>query len=510
MTDVIGRVNLVVNGQSASDALELQRRAAVWAQETLLPELERIILAQPTTEGTVCIDRLDIETDVAELNGWENALFERVRRQLPAELAQQMRAAGAGPPQGKPLATEDERAPGAGGIVDALRHYLRHGRLPWYQDSSSFEVETEAWVDRTSAEQLLREILPLLRPLDARRRLLRTLSSRALQRIADEAFALPSTRWSEWAADVQTLSSLFQAELKAATKQLVSLRVSAPQALPEALWLSLLGEIAAPETVQAKNDAQLGRAVSAFVQQCVAEARALGGKGVTTELAARSAASPAVIRSPEFTESIRSCFQRTEAALPARPQPPPRPAVQHNSNQSEPPSRDVTELDGQFITNAGLVLLGPYLRKYLERLGHAKEGRILDPAAALVAVQLLASGEARTLAEHELVLPKILCGFPLDEAPPPLPPVDAGTVGEATALLEAIIGHWSVLKKTSASGLREAFLQRGGKVSLTKKDTWLLQVEQKPYDMLLGQLPWSYSMIKLPWMERLLITEWVN
>jgi len=81
---------------------------------------------------------------------------------------------------------------------------------------------------------------------------------------------------------------------------------------------------------------------------------------------------------------------------------------------------------------------------------------------------------------------------------------------EARQLLESAVAHWAILKDTSAAGLQEAFLSRAGKISQTRNDDWLLQVEQRPFDMLIQQLPWSFKLIKLSWMTRLLRTEWVD
>ncbi len=78
---------------------------------------------------------------------------------------------------------------------------------------------------------------------------------------------------------------------------------------------------------------------------------------------------------------------------------------------------------------------------------------------------------------------------------------------ETDEMLRALIAHWSVIKTTSIDGLRQSFLQRSGKLQ-RKKNEWLLQVEQMPYDMLLQQLPWGISMLKLPWMTAMLVTEW--
>ena len=75
-------------------------------------------------------------------------------------------------------------------------------------------------------------------------------------------------------------------------------------------------------------------------------------------------------------------------------------------------------------------------------------------------------------------------------------------------MLGSVIEHWVILKNTSIEGLRESFLQRNGKLTFANNE-WLLQVEQKPYDMLLQSLPWNIGFIKLAWMNQILITEWI-
>ena len=41
-----------------------------------------------------------------------------------------------------------------------------------------------------------------------------------------------------------------------------------------------------------------------------------------------------------------------------------------------------------------------------------------------------------------------------------------------------------------------------------KGDAWHLLVEPRAFDMLLDQLPWSFSMIKHPWMDRVVYVDW--
>jgi len=79
---------------------------------------------------------------------------------------------------------------------------------------------------------------------------------------------------------------------------------------------------------------------------------------------------------------------------------------------------------------------------------------------------------------------------------------------EASALLNAVVGHWDALRDTSADGLRASFLARAGKLSERSDGDFLLQVEAQSFDILLERLPWSISIVKLPWMARQLWGEW--
>jgi hypothetical protein len=119
----------------------------------------------------------------------------------------------------------------------------------------------------------------------------------------------------------------------------------------------------------------------------------------------------------------------------------------------------------------------------------------------------LLAGGAWDEAEHKLSLNKILCG-----RTPGWPayhitgmPVNATT--ECTDLLQSVIRYWDVLKGTSPEGLQETFLQREGKL-VFKEEGWRLWVEYKTPDILLQQMPWSFSVVKFPWMQYPLYIEW--
>jgi hypothetical protein len=195
---------------------------------------------------------------------------------------------------------------------------------------------------------------------------------------------------------------------------------------------------------------------------------------------------------------------RVEAAFDrpiAQPRTPPR---SHSTLSPE------EEKAGLFVTQAGLVLLHPFLRFYLEGVGLVEGDTFRDELAQQTAIYLMHYLATRQTdaPEYELVLPKLLCGWQLDA------PVVRGlelaeaALAEGETMLQTVINYWDVLKSTSPDGLREGFLQRSGKLTSANDGNWKLQVEQQSIDILLGRLPWGLSMVTLPWMESLLIVEW--
>jgi hypothetical protein len=168
----------------------------------------------------------------------------------------------------------------------------------------------------------------------------------------------------------------------------------------------------------------------------------------------------------------------------------------------------VSELrEGIFIDNAGAVIFAAFIPALFRKLELEKNGAIQNPDLAAMIIQYCVSGHSK-ITEYELVLPKILCGIDIELPVKTNIRITDNQMKEVDEMLLALIEHWSVLKDTSIDGLRESFFKRSGKLSMTDNE-WLLQVAQRPYDMLLQQLPWSISMIKLPWMTNLIKTEWV-
>lgn len=191
----------------------------------------------------------------------------------------------------------------------------------------------------------------------------------------------------------------------------------------------------------------------------------------------------------------------------AQPEPPETTASKRNEPLKSPQAGE--EPQSYYLLSAGVVLLHPYLSRLFKQLELTTGAVFRDESSRQQAVFLLhylATGETQA-PEYQLVLPKFLCGMPLEL------PLDYALVlsqeamAEADALLQAVIDNWGVLGKTSPDGLRQGFLQRAGKLE-QQASGWHLRVERHTLDILLDRLPWNLSIVKLPWMPELLRVVW--
>jgi hypothetical protein len=170
-------------------------------------------------------------------------------------------------------------------------------------------------------------------------------------------------------------------------------------------------------------------------------------------------------------------------------------------------------IESIYIQNAGLVILHPFLPLFFNAIGLTDDkNNFKDEAShqkAVLVSQYLVSGEVN-IPEETLALNKIICGYSLEEPIKMELHFSESEINEGKDLQTQIIQAWKMngipVNKT-VEGLQESFLQREGKLVQKDKD-WILQVEQKPFDMVLASLPWSIGIIKNTWMEGMLWVEW--
>jgi hypothetical protein len=167
------------------------------------------------------------------------------------------------------------------------------------------------------------------------------------------------------------------------------------------------------------------------------------------------------------------------------------------------------EEDTLYVNNSGIVLLHFFLKPFFEDLKIFVNGKFKNDKAhqrAVLLLHYLATGTTK-VAEFDLPLQKILCGYPIENTLPASIKLTKKEKDESIKLLSAVIDYWEPMRNTSIEGLRGSFLQRDGKLA-TKENGWQLTVEQRTIDILLGKIPWGFSTIRLPWMEQILSVDW--
>jgi hypothetical protein len=162
------------------------------------------------------------------------------------------------------------------------------------------------------------------------------------------------------------------------------------------------------------------------------------------------------------------------------------------------------------LENAGLVLLAPYLPRLFAIVGYLEGNTFKNTDYQIRAMYLIRYifDRTHTCPEYSLQLNKILCGIALERVVPwNKRRLNKKERREADDVVSSAINNWKALRNTSSDGFRAAFLKRKG--LLTQHEAhWALQVEKKTYDVLLPELPWSFSFIKLPWMDKPIEVEW--
>jgi hypothetical protein len=161
------------------------------------------------------------------------------------------------------------------------------------------------------------------------------------------------------------------------------------------------------------------------------------------------------------------------------------------------------------VSNAGLVILGPFLKHFFSNLGYLEDKNFKDQSSqerAALLLQNLVDPNAE-YAEEDLLLNKILCGIPIHQAIPIKASFSDAEKEESMALLESVAHHWEALKTTSGPAMAKGFFPREGSIRIIDSG-FKLQVNRLSFDILIDRLPWAISIIKLPWMDETLITEW--
>lgn len=462
----IHRQHWLVSAPDPATAFALRRALREEQERSLLPALAAAFDAAGVGDAVLRIPRLEFSLRLSAPD--------RLAEELPGQLAAAARRALAGMLAGGTLGEDGQ---GVVAPVERLRHYLRHGRLPWFEAAAEpgelsrmLTEAARAWAvlpDCGWAE--LRACLPedaagafaiVLRYLQ----LLDPQARRALLNIAWRERAMAG-RPAPWLGQLAPANARPEPgrRLQAACLLLAAGRS----------WPAEAGPLPAMLADKPPADAMRRRADTPD---------AAGRAGRATEL---TDGVPMPAAAPGRKDGVR--------AMPL-----------------DDSSADSAIAPAWPVHSAGLVLLHPFLPQLFAELALSDaDGRLPAPALPRAAALLywLASGEAPP-GEFVLGLIKPLLGLHPDD---PLPvgedDLAPGDLAEGEALLAAVVEHWTALRNTSIAALRLSFLQRRGLLR-PAPGGWALHPDGESFDLLLGQLPWSISIVRLPWMSAPIFAEW--
>lgn len=454
-------IDLQYNG--GEDAFVLQREFSDWCNLKLLPGLEERLEKLDTKNTHTRIDNLELEIVIDDKKDWQGGLLEKVLESLKKELSTSL--LNKNQEQGISHQSNEQH------FFDAFVFFLQNGWQPWWsgiKSSSEFSSEFSNWIKNGLNNAMKDQLYELSFENRVQQRIARELSHEEFVALISELY---DTKKSE-------IELIFEDATTFITGLLPEKRRFAETEFKKLLW---------------QNTSRIDKA----------EALQLSVENFSTMMAGQARISS------ELTSQLRSSFFK--AALDIKHTAKPKQEEDKVSNEGKRMIKDNYELlnrEGIYINNAGLVIIAPFLSLFFKKLNLMQDDQLTEIEKAVCLVHYLATGE-ESAAEFELGLIKIVCGLKMEAPVGAMMDITDLDKHESNELLLSVIEYWTVLKNTSVQGLRESFLQRNGKLTFHNNE-WLLQVEQKPYDMLLESLPWNISLIKMPWMPYILKTEWIK
>lgn len=496
-------VQFQYNGNA--DGFALQKEVSDWCNFTLIPEIEQQLDLLDLGDNFITIDKLEIEA-TANKNDWQ----QKIRDELLSSLKQKLI-------DYRPKFTEEasrKSVTKARKLDELILYYFENGYLPWWGKTliaDDFKTVLQNWItgemSPSRADFICKEL---------KQKASKTPIERIVNQVPKKLF-------------FQLLKNIYKQEVEIIShtesffNEIIVSNTSAAQqkAITEAVYQFLLTMIVENEGII--NTDVLLRFVFEEVRQTKIASKVLKP---TFERRDKTANPVKVawqqllkneLKKQESQDEKQNSSVKKIKATSEQNQEEKESRLQYNKlidkltnpDFEEKSQEDlVPELkEGIYIDNAGAVIFAAFIPTLFKKLALENEGAIQNPDLAALLIQYCVTGNTK-IAEYELVLPKILCGLAIEFPVNTNARITTSQMKEVDEMLLSLIEYWSVLKNTSIDGLRESFFKRSGKLGMVNNE-WLLQVEQKPFDMLLQQLPWSISMIKLPWMKNLLKTEWV-
>jgi len=168
---------------------------------------------------------------------------------------------------------------------------------------------------------------------------------------------------------------------------------------------------------------------------------------------------------------------------------------------------DLIPNEDQYIQNAGLILIHPFLKTLFQHcdLFDSKNNRLLNPELCAHLLHYIATGKTNA-PEYDMAFEKFLCNIPLHQTINRHIKLTRKHKAEAKNVIESVQHNWSAMKKSSVALLQNEFFQRPGKLVI--EHDYTLTVERKTQDILLEKIGWGIGFVKLPWQDQFIFINW--
>ncbi|PWT95632.1 MAG: hypothetical protein C5B52_17445 [Bacteroidetes bacterium] len=494
MLHIIKKQTILLHLHQQKDVFELQHKMSERYWKDIVPMLQRVFDKISTEDETIYVDKFEIDLASINLNEIDK---DEWLEQLEIILENQVREI-LGVPH---IKSEAARIPRSINIFTQWLNYMETGQLPWNAaspDSNWRDNVLEAVaVDYESVGKLRMKILNYPFVLD---RIISQHNEKFLENLA----TILSAYNHEGLSRVFDQLELIVKSVKTAKWKVAEINLS-PAERRISQWKTILIGAAKKSTIQMDSP------VAPFVRSM------LGALGPEWKIPKKIESS--ILNLLPLIEKVKKEMMVKESRIEMELQKQEaevKSILQKIITEEFDPQKLIatkekmlSEEEGIYVNNAGIILVHPFLKLLLARLGIIHEGKFISEeqrCKAILILHYLATGKTEA-EEFELTVAKILCELPIELPLVTSPELNDIEKGESDQMLLALIQQWEILKNTSLEGLRESFLQRPGKL-IKRNGSLCLLVESSSIDMLLDYLPWNLSIIKLPWMKEMLRVEW--
>ena len=502
----IKKIVLEVNTNSLNIGYRLKDQLGMFLKEDILPYLERYFksVEHQLPADIVQISQLNLEVDVNSHNNFET-LKTNTKEKLVKEIDKLLKA----PTQTKNLTLMDaqERQ------VISLLFFIEHGYAPWWKTSGEHTLFDIADFKPISSNRALQnQFIVLLKKNTAKTRCILQFTNKELQLLLKAVFK--SQREAELLSN-QVLDPIKQLNSKSRVFMWTVIMDYLSSKDQTVLIQKLHTQVVKETGAEGKNSVDFAEITVNILKQLLQTdeqntisilQKPLNNPTLKTDtiISSMLSISSKIGLSEKALTIFKSVtFQKTHKKIRSKPFS--DDDVIEDIISSEDKSH--TSPDGYYVSNAGLVILHPYLVRFFQNCELLDSDNVfIDREMAVHALHYLATKKEQQL-ESNMVFEKFICGIPIEDSISRHVTLSDAIKNQAEALLKSVIENWDALGNASTDLLRYEFLQRQGKLSF-KDNHPKITIERKTQDILVDKLPWGISLFKLPWLDTLIFTDW--